>query len=765
MRGFACTIRRESESRLRTYTTGLLFGVLAGLVLCLSMGPRSARAQFEVPDVQDLSGAPKVEAGVELVRDGRSEEAVSLLRSALDADSTLVSPTHGAAAYWLGEAYQRSNQPEKARAMWRTGLRSLWAVGQFDVRLADAYLQGLTPAQLRGERLYAVDIYRSLLSRVGTDTSEAVRSLFRRRVAQVAPLMADSALARVIWEDRSTAPSTWTFRPEAGATIVEWWRGLDPFPATDANERLEEHLTRLVRVRQDFSCAERVSALDDRGLVQLRFGSPYKRKPLSYEDGEFFKEVYRFGVNVPPSSFPESEIWLYTHIDESGFYLFAEEDTSDCFRQAKANDLMPRYLTRQRSDTERGLNIAYSALMAMRAIYRELALYHINFSTRYSKIANYASWQEMQATAAEMAERFGGEAPSSLGQRSVEVGAGVGQTRRVFSNPSLGFEYPTRFVSRMVMRAEREDRRAVERRDEAMPRQHTTLLEGTARLPVSVRTARFLNADGTTRTQVYWGVPAARLRMGEADSLSSSLITVSVAQYDDAHQLVQRKRRRYPVDVQSGTDSRKIVPPLLTMEGATTRYHLGLQWGQYQLWPTDSSSTGMRMGPKRRVATVRADSLEPLRVSGPGVEMSDVKVLTLPDTAAKSLAQPTKNAAPYPFRSIRGDTPLLLSFEVYHLAYDSDDRTRYTIAYEAEGETKRGWTEIFRGTDTQRTSTEMTMQGTDRQTQETILLDLSEIERDEPQDVRVTVRVTDEVTGTTVSRDVEFVLRPQGSSE
>jgi hypothetical protein len=143
--------------------------------------------------------------------------------------------------------------------------------------------------------------------------------------------------------------------------------------------------------------------------------------------------------------------------------------------------------------------------------------------------------------------------------------------------------------------------------------------------------------------------------------------------------------------------------------------------------------------------------------------MSDVKVLTLPDTSARSLARPTERATPYPFRTLTGDTPLLLSFEVYHLSYGADDRTRYTVAYEAEGETKRGWTKIFRGTDTQRTSTEMTMAGTDRRTEETILLDLSEIERDEPQDVRVTVRVTDEVTGTSVSRDVEFVLRPRNA--
>ena len=748
---------------LHAYTQRLLFGLLGGLLLGLCALPLPTRAQIDIPALERLSGGSQVEAGVELLREARAEEAAALLRPALEADSVLVSSTHGAAAYWLGRAYEQADRPKKAQSAWRTGLRALWNAGQFDVRLADAYLRGLTPKRLRGERLYAVDVYRALLNRVGRDTSGAVQTVFRRRVAQVAPLMSDSALARVIHEDRATAAAKWTFRPGAGAALVEWWRGFDPFPATDENERLEEHLTRLVHVQSNYQCAGRVSTLDDRGLVYLRFGSPYKHRTLSYEDGEFFREVYRFGVNVPAGSFPESEIWLYTHIDESGFYLFAEEDTSDCFRMARANELIPRYLTRQRADTERGINIAYSALMAMRAIYRELALYHINFSTRYSKIANYAGWQEMQATAAEMAERAGRGGTGSLGQRSVEVGAGIGQTRQVFSNPSLGFEYPTRFVSRMVRRAEREDREAAERREEAMPRQHTTLLDGAARLPVSVRTARFLDADGTTRTEVYWGVRAARLRMGDTDSLAASLLTVSAVQYDDQHRSSQRTRQRYSVEVESASDPRMIVPPPLTLTGATDRYHLGMQWGQYQLWPSESPTAGKRIGPKRRMATARADSLMPLRAEGPAVEMSDVKVLTLPDTSARSLARPTERATPYPFRTLTGDTPLLLSFEVYHLSYGADDRTRYTVAYEAEGETKRGWTKIFRGTDTQRTSTEMTMAGTDRRTEETILLDLSEIERGEPQDVRVTVRVTDEVTGTTVSRDVEFVLRPRNA--
>lgn len=752
---------RQSNSWINRWCP-LLACIVGGLLLGGFL--LSAHAQIQVPDIETLSPSRQVEEGIRLLRDGRTQAAISMLGSALRVDSALTVPSHGAAAYWLGKAYKQAEQLEEARTTWQTGLRALRADGSFDVRLADAYLQQLTPEQLRGERLYAADIYATLLRRVGTDTSEAAQALFRRRISQLEPLMSDELLDRVIKEDRSTETSRWTFRPDAGPALAKWWRSLDPLPATDENERLEEHLMRLVHVQTEFSCSERMRALDDRGIVYLRFGAPYKQRALNYEDVDFFQEVYRFGVPVPPSGFPKSEIWLYTHIDESGYYLFAEEGSTDCFSISKANDLIPSNLTMQRPDTKRGLNIGYSAMMAMRAIYRELALYHINFSSRFTDIANYVGWQQMKASLAEAAERTGREYQGMAGERSTVVGAGVGQTRRVFSNTTLGYGSPNDFVARLTMRAERADREAAERREEAMPRQHTTLFEGAAHLPVAVRTARFLNTDGTTRTEIYWGVPVSGLRLdteGDPSAEGPSLITFSAVQYNGHHQSRQQKNREYQVDVRGRDGAQRIVPPPVTFQGLTAPYHLGMQWEQYELWQRESSSAGIpSLGRKRRIATARIDSLQPLRTEGPRVEMSDVKVMTLPDTSAQTLARPMEHGQPYPFRNLSTDTPLLLAFEVYHLTYGRNDRTRYTIAYEAEGVTRRGWTRLFRGNEIQSTSTEMTMEGSARRTRESILLDLAEINQGEPQTVRVTVRVTDEVTGSSVSRNVNFVLQP-----
>lgn len=738
--------------------------VVGGLV---ALATTPAEAQIRIPEIETLSASSQVGEAERLLESERPGEAVRLLRPLFRDDTLMADPDRGSVAFWLGRAYAEDGRPKKARRTWRQSLHALRAAGGFDPLLSDAYLRSLTPAQVRGERLYAVDVYRSLLGQVGPGPSAPVRSVYRRRVAQLAPMMSDSLLGRLIEQETSAKPSAWTFRPRAGAALTDWWRELDPLPATEVNERLEEHLTRLVHAQTQYSCSGRPAGLDDRGIVYVRFGDPFKQRNLDYRGGNFATEVFRFGVDVRSSSFPKSKIWLYPHIDHSGYYVFAEADTSNCFSIARANDLLPSQLRQRRPETERGLNIAYSALIAMRAIYRELALYHIDFASRYSEIADYAAWQQMKATSAIAAEAGSSDYQGAMGEQSVTVGAGVGQTRRVFENPTMGYEFPNAFVDRMVSRGKSADRAAARERKKAMPRQYSTLLDGAARLPVSLRTARFLNPDGTTRTEVYWGVRASALEIEEGENPGRSMITFSATRYDGRHEPQARKHRRYEVAAPSDMSRPGLAPPPVTLGGASGPYHLGLQWEQFELWQVDSLSGAKQgLGPRRRLTTMQAEAMKPLRARGTGVEMSDVKVMTLPDTSASTLASPLEHARPYPFRRLTSERPLLLSFEVYHLTYGPEDRTRYTVAYEAEGTTRRGgWRNPFQGPETQRTSTEMTAEGTSRRTEETMLLDLSELSRDRLQDLEVTVRVTDEVSGTSVSRDVKFVLGSEAESE
>jgi len=737
--------------------------LLSGLGL-LGALPEATRAQVtDSLQLQPLSPVAQAQGGIQLMKRDRPAKARPYLEQAFATDSSLVLSEHGAVAYWLGEAYARTGDSARARSTWHRGHQMLRATQQFDARLADAYLRGLTRSQLQENRLEAVEAYFTLLGRITPDTTAALTSIYRRRVFQLASLMPDDVFNQVLDGDRSEEPSTWSLRPAAGDSLQAWWRGLDPFPDTPENERLEEHLERLVHARRAFSCAERPSRLDRRGATYLRFGAPDKRRPLRYKDTDFFQEVFRFGVHLSPDAFPDSEIWLYPQIHESGFYLFAEEKTSDCFQLARSNDLFPSRLTRPQAKNERGLNYAYSALMAMRAVYEKLALYHINFGNRYSKIANYADYQEMSAQQAEADRRFGTNFTGSKQQTTVGAGA---TARTVTEDPLMGMEAPTTFVSRIVGQAEREDRAAARRREENMPRQYTALRDNVPELPVAVRTARFLNENGSTRTEIYWGVPGAEARLApddEEESPPPSLIRFAVTQHNDDRTRTRRQQSQHPLPARPGESQDLLVPPSLTFDDIDSQHHLSLQWTQYRLWRSADGSTG-GLGPKQRYTAARADSLAPLRAAGPTPEMSDLKVLTLPDTSSATLANLAERAVPYPFQTIGPETPLLLSFELYHLNYGDDDRTRYTLSYAVEGKTQRGWTRLFRGQDTQRTTTEMTRRGSERRTEEQIVLDLSQIEREEPQDVRVTVRVTDEVTDASVTRSVDFRLRGSGDS-
>lgn len=70
--------------------------------------------------------------------------------------------------------------------------------------------------------------------------------------------------------------------------------------------------------------------------------------------------------------------------------------------------------------------------------------------------------------------------------------------------------------------------------------------------------------------------------------------------------------------------------------------------------------------------------------------MSDLKVLSLPDTALAAVTNPMEQAQPLLFRTLTPATPLLLSCEVYHLTYGPDDRTDYRSPTQSRARRARG---------------------------------------------------------------------------
>ncbi len=775
-------VRRSEPAGGERNGAGVVWGGVALWMLLLlgaaAVSGAQAQTMRSLDDVQirELEPAVQMEAARQWIDAGRPAQALPVLRALLRADSAYVSPTHGAASYWLGTALQQLGRTEAARRAWEEGIAALrrpldapteetgrpaartGAAGEarrsIPPRLASAFLDQLTPETLRGRRLEAVDVYRDLLGAIGPSTG-ARQDIYRRHVAQLAPMMPDEVLARVIHQERDRAPATWTFRDEAGASLRTWWRSLDPFPATSENERLEEHLQRRTIAQTRYACPERVGGVDDRGLAYLRFGPPNTARPVDFDGAEFFREVYRFGVAVTPADFPDNAFWRYTHIDRSGYYLFTREP-GGCYTIGEPNDLLPRHLQHYRGANDRGLNIAYSALMALRYIYRQLALLHPDFGLRYSSIADYADWQETQA-AIQRAENATGASMGGSSVQSVTVGAGVGQQRTVSQDPLFGIEAPNQFVPDLVAQAHREDAAAARRRQEEMPRQHTNLLARVESLPLAVRTVRRLQADGRTASRVYWGLRTGNLRPPESedapDEAAPSIVSVAATRYDTEHRADRTVRSRHVVPAAAVAEDRPITAPPLDIGASSTPVHLALQWDQSGV---TKSGGRMQMGKHLRRTTARADSLMPLRASGT-VEMSDLHVLVAPtnEPAAEAFGA---DGVPYPFDRLAPTTPVRLAFEVYHLTFGADDRTRYEIAYEVEQKVRRGWTRFFRSDDATRTATAAVYRGTSRRTDELIELDLTEFAADRPQDLRITVRVTDEISNRSVERSVDFVL-------
>jgi hypothetical protein len=221
-----------------------------------------------------------------------------------------------------------------------------------------------------------------------------------------------------------------------------------------------------------------------------------------------------------------------------------------------------------------------------------------------------------------------------------------------------------------------------------------------------------------------------------------SLLAVDVVQYDPDYRRTDEAGKDYTIRPSTLREDDLFVSPPFTFEAQTDGSHFGMQWTQFDLTGT---LEGPEVGERMRIATARMDSVQALHGAGHRLEMSDVRTMM----ASSGVID---EAVPFPFDFFSPDTPLVLYFEVYHLAYGGDDRTRYVVAYDVERRARQGWRRLFRSEKTEKTTTEMTYTGTQRRTEEFISIDLSTFRQPKTQQLRVTVRVTDTVTGETVSR-------------
>lgn len=669
--------------------------------------------------------------GMSAMQDGNEQRAARLLQQVMLKEPDYRDRQRGSAAYWLGQAYAESGDLDRALQTWRLGLIALNTVDHFEVRLADAYVRAVFQHEATDNYRLATDAYLRLLQHLDDDPTPAEGAALAPHLARLVPVVPESVLS-----EAGLDPARITRQDLSGATgepLVAWWRGEDPMPATLENERLIEHLERVAHAEQHYASDSSSTGFDARGDIYLRYGEPKHHEVLRFNETRLTDELLRPGVSVSPSDFPMNEFWAYSDIDRSGYYVFVKGDEG--YQLGRFDELLPRSLRAGYTSSPRGRRRSYLALSAMRAMYRRLSSYHPDLAVRHDEVANY------------LAE---------------VTGVGVSSKNDINTERSLSTQTRSAatFAERTLRENKNRDRVAERTRARSMPQQTSAVLRDEEELDIAARTARFLDPDGTTRTEIYWSpIPEALELTGDQrnefredghSEFEQYLVRMTAAQKGPGYQNRIVNQKHYRIDEIESVDGSTIPAQTLSVGGDTTLHHLSLQWDQYLI--ASDASGEVRIGPRVKVGTMRRDSLSALSRDASVLEMSDLRAMVVPPEAP---AVAIDRAVPYPFRQINPSMTMALYFEIYHLAFDRSDRTRYTVEYEVQRQAPNGrLTRLVRGDDTPSTATTAQYEGTTRTANEYILLDLSAWEGQ--RDLTVTVRVTDTVTGQAVQRSIDF---------
>jgi len=741
----------------------VLAGVLGALLLAV---PIQAQDTAPALDVGFNQGLQALDAG-------HIDQAIDLLEGVFEEDPAYVATGRGGAAYWLGRAYQADDDPESTREVWKEGLEALKEPSLFDPRLADAFArmtfaEGHSPDYPFAARAYlylleSLDWYSYLDDEAG---------LAQAHLAALTMILPED-LQKKTGLDRLEREGLEALAEGAGARLVAWWRSRDVAPATRNNERLEEHLSRVLYAEQHYRHRE---ALDDRGRVYIQLGAPSHVTTIAFDNLSFRNKVVDRSLTLHLSDFPENEFWVYEHIDQAAQFLFYTQGGP--YRLGEIRDLLPGVLRKGIGSSKRGKSKAHALIFTLDEIYRQLSLYHPTFATIYQEVSSFAGLLDEAAYAAQAnalrqsnqqsGEQQGGDGGTFEEVREALAGSSSG-VRASMPGASLNPDRPDLFAQRILAQAHAEDEQALLQREEYVPRLYSNAFDDAEPLATVTRLARFLDDDGATRTEIYWGVPTGALQPSKRmrDTIQKEgyvakdyLLLMTVVQQTEAyHERVVHYQRHVLRDLADASDA-SLMPQTYVARGDTGLYHLAMQWDQYTT-TLDERGQPAVLGLRVKAHTYRADSLRALDNDERVLEMSDLKpmIVLAPDQAVQA-GDVLDAATLYPFDTLEKQTPLLLYFEVYHLAFGPDDQTQYTVAYAVRRKKGRGGLLRFLGGPEEEGAAAQTdYTGLSRTAKEAILLDFTDWQGRGA--LEITVRVTDRVTGRRVERTIPMRLVKQ----
>jgi GWxTD domain-containing protein len=616
----------------------------------------------------------------------------------------------GAIAWQFARALDREGRVEEAIAVLERGLASMDG--------ADPMSTDLLVYLVFRDRYYerydaAVASYLEILDGLADDKTPS--SLRLRVVDELLPILpADVRVALgVAADDRTLAD--FRLPPDAGEQLRAFWRGSDRFPATTRNERLAEHLARVAA-----ACGRYVAddgRLDDRGRILIRFGEPPRRRAISEEFGAQLaasrtRSTVGYVLTGPTHEPPESEIWVYPNVHSSLHFLFVYDAKEGRFREGGASELLPQtWVGSRRRSTE--------LLRSMEYLYRQLSLQHPDYGFVYDEVADYLM----------SGRTSGGVVPP-----------------QVFSHTALS-------SSRTL------DGRIARTREATAPPLYSNLREELETFKVDVRIARFLADDGRTRVEMYWGastdalLPDRRtqrmMRDWGVDATEPGLeylLTTSAVQRAEDHAELDRRVQRFrigPVDGQIGVLS----PQSLILPASVEPTRLALQWDLLVI------DHGGELGPVIKYATKHYDDVAPLEAGEGRFEVSDIR----PVLVRSPIGDPADEAPHivYPYSAIAPDIPVAAELEIYNLSADSEGRYRYTIDYSIERKGGRGLLGLGRG-ERRDTDGAVSAQFESLTSTDTALLMIDLARFDARGTIEVVILVTDDESGESIERRIEF---------
>ena len=658
--------------------------------------------------------------GVRRAKTGAYSESLARLRPLLEEPTlSLSARQRSVLAYWVGKAHAEQGRTGRALDVWRAEI-SEEADGraEFSYRLADAFIRIAARQGTAADYEKATRVYLRLLQRLdeGTLTS-GEKTIARRHLRELAVVLPPKTQERTgVRFDRDDFQVTVDRTPDAGTVLAGWWRRQDPIPRTRQNERIREHLQRVSYARTHFTHEGR---MDDRGRLYIRFGEPYRSQSIGMEKQETVSPI--------SSRLRRNEFWTYPTVGPKAYYLLVEKDP-ETFTVGGVTDLFP-------TDLMPGREYLY----LMEKVLRELATFHGDYGTRAAEVFGRAAWSRDN-------EQYG-----------------------IGSDPYEGT--PEDFVRKMEDQIENIDEQNAERRAERVPPSYSDVAQKRPDLPIASRTARFLTETGETTVQIYWSLPRSALALTDAlrqrleasytgpnpsSSEQSGRFGLAVStRLENQNHIDERTRNQRYVVSSSSTKGSILRPRTVSMPVDDSLFHVAAQWDQTVA--PENGRKKAQMGRALRRHTERYDTLSALRSDPRTLEMSDPKLLTVPN-GTPATAVTSESAIPYPFPRVQVGQPLAIAFEVYHLGLGDDDRTRYAVSYKMARRTEDDGIlfGLFGGDGDGETTTTTTHQGKSRTEKEYILLGLENVVDDESSAVDVTVRVKDKVTGQMVSRSIGF---------